>query len=74
MGGETTLTITAVLSDDIGVYGSATVTVTESTPSLELAFTLNGSPIDPGTYLPSKDDIIEVTARLVDGHPMPPGT
>ena len=69
MGGETLLTVTAALADDPSVTGSVTVVVMTTSPSLELTFALNGSPIDPATYLPSKDDIIEVTARLVGGPP-----
>lgn len=67
--GETTLTVTAKLSNDPTITGSATVTVSAETPTLVLSFALNGSPIDLAVYLPTKDDVIEVTATLIDGPP-----
>lgn len=71
MDGETLLTVTAAMSADPAVTGPATVTVLP--PFLELVFVLNGSPVDPDTYLPSKDDVIEVTARFVGSPPTVPG-
>jgi len=67
MDGETLLTVTAALTDDPSVAGSATVTVLP--PGLQLTFALNGNPVDPAEYLPTKDDILEVTARLVGAPP-----
>lgn len=58
-----------VYTDDFALYGYEDVIVVPEAAELQLAFSKDGAPVDPATYLPSKDDVIEITATLVGGPP-----